>query len=139
LVEIGRGFRGLGLFPALNDSGTVGFVGVDENGESGVFAAAEGKVERLVHKEAPFKSFRGVLINRKGLVAFYASPPDGRLGIYMGPDPISDKVISVGDSLLESAVGEFALNPVSANEAGQIAVRLRLANNRQLIVRVDPH
>jgi hypothetical protein len=139
IVETSHGFRALGLFPVLNDSGKVAFVGVAENGESGIFVAAEGKVERLFDREAPFGAFRGVLLNRKGLVAFYAAPKTAQFGIYTGPDPVADKVVCIGDELLGSTVTEFALNPVSVNEVCQFAIRLRLVNNRQLIVRVDPN
>ena len=35
-------------------------------------------------------------------------------------------------------VADFALNPVSINGAGQFAIRLKLENQKQLIVRADP-
>ena len=87
---------------------------------------------------AAFESFRGVLINRTGLVVFYATPVGGRLGIYKGPDPVRDRVLSIGDPIFQSTMVEFALNPVSVNEKGQIAIRVNLEDGRQVILRADP-
>jgi hypothetical protein len=44
----------------------------------------------------------------------------------------------VGAQLFGSSVVELALNPVSLNDAEQLAIRLRLADGTQHIVRADP-
>ena len=138
IVETGDRFSDLGLFPSMNDAGMVAFGATLKAGGAGIFAVINGRTQRLVDKAAPFESFRGVLINRAGLVVFYATPKRGGLGIYSGPDPIADRILSLGDPLFGSAVTEFALNPVSVNEAGQIAIRVGLADKRQAILRIDP-
>jgi hypothetical protein len=62
----------------------------------------------------------------------------GQLGVFSGADPAACRIIAVGDPLYGSAVAEFALNPVSANEAAQLAVRVSLVDGRQAVIRVDP-
>jgi len=44
----------------------------------------------------------------------------------------------VGGTLCDSTVAGFALNPVSINSAGQLAIRVMLEGGRQLILRADP-
>ena len=52
--------------------------------------------------------------------------------------PQGGPAVPDGDALFGSTVADFALNPVSFNDAGQVAIRATLANGRQLIVRADP-
>jgi len=71
-------------------------------------------------------------------VVFIATPRGGTLGLFAGPDPVADRILALGDPLFGSTVTEFASNPVSVNAAGQVAVRVRLTEGRQLILRADP-
>lgn len=73
-------------------------------------------------------------MNGLGQFVFYATPQGGDLGIYQGID--ARKILAIGDPLLDSFVLEFALNPVSINNIGQIVVRVKLANQRQLFLLV---
>ncbi len=91
-----------------------------------------------VDTSSPFASFRGVLLNKKGTIVFYATPRGGELGVFTGPDPQSDRLIAIGAPLFGSTVVDFALNPVSINDAGQIAIRVKLADERQFVLRADP-
>jgi hypothetical protein len=122
----------------MNEEGMVAFGATLRTGGSGIFAVTDGGVTDLVAATAPFDGFRGALVNRTGLVAFSATARGGRLGVYAGADPVADRIIALGDPLFGSAVTEFALNPVSVNEAGQLAIRVRLADGRQTILRADP-
>jgi len=71
-------------------------------------------------------------------VVHIATPRGGSLGLFAGPDPEADRILALGDPLLGSTVAELASNPVSVNAAGQVAVRARLTDGRQLILRADP-
>ena len=106
-------------------------------GGAGIFRASDGKMTTIADTNGAFESFRGALINDSGTVFFYATPRGGRLGIYAGSDPLADAVLSIGDPLFDSTVVDFALNPVSINERGELAIRIRLANARQMIVRAQ--
>lgn len=131
-------FSELARFPDMNDNETVVFCATLQNGDAGVFMASNGDIISVATKEDGFESFRGALINNPGRIIFYATPIGGTLGIYGGKNIQQDKILSIGDSLFDSVVTEFALNPVSWNDKGQIAIRVRLTNEKQLILRADP-
>jgi len=137
IAETGAELDSIAPFPTMNAGGTVAFCAARRDGGAGVFLSTGGRLERLVDSGG-FESFRGVLINSAGPVALIATPAAGRLGLFTGPDSARDGLLSIGSSLLGSAVAEFALNPVSVNEAGQLAIRARLEDQRQFILRADP-
>ena len=138
LVETGDLFGGLGRFPFASETGTVAFCAHLRSGASGVFTMTSGEIATVVDSSGPFESFRGVLLDDAGGVIFYATPRRGELGVFAGPDPVGDRLLSVGSPLFGSPVVDFALNPVSINHAGQIAMRVALEDERQMIVRADP-
>ncbi|WP_374566189.1 choice-of-anchor tandem repeat NxxGxxAF-containing protein [Ideonella sp.] len=138
IATTGDDFTELARFPIVNDHGTVAFAAVRKTGGPALFTATAGRLTCLVDAAAGFESFRGVLINNAGPVAFYATPAAGQIGIYTGPDPLHHRVVGVGDALLGATVTDFALNPVSVNELGQLAIRVALSDGRQFILRGDP-
>ncbi|MCC6426159.1 MAG: hypothetical protein IT435_04995 [Phycisphaerales bacterium] len=121
----------------MNDAGVVAFCATLRNGGSAVFTTTGGEHLPLVDTTAGFESFHGVLINNASHRVFYATPNGGSLGVFIGPDAKRDLLLGIGSSFLESTIAEFALNPVSINDAGPLAIRVRLADQRQLIVRAD--
>ena len=138
IVETGETFTSLGSFPFRNNAGVVAFCGRLAAGGSGVFVAWEGEIETVVDTNGSFESFRGVLLDEAGRIVFYATPRGGTLGVFSGPDPVADCLLSEGSPLVGSTVVEFALNPVSINATGQIAIRVSLTDGRQLMLRADP-
>lgn len=140
-AETGKRFRDLGHFPTLTDDGTVAFAAGLRRGGSGVFVSRNGMVETVFESaRGPFRGFRGVLMSGSRPRIFYATPRDGRagLGIFSGADPIADRLLAIGAPLLDSTVTDLSLNPVSINRHGQLAIRVRLENDRQVIMRADP-
>ncbi len=138
IVETGDIFRDLSYFPTMNDAGTVAFCTTAKAGGSGIFAATEGRITTVLDTSGPFESFRGVLLNNSDRIVFSATPRGGVLGVFTGPDPVSDCLFLVGAPLYGSTVDDFALNPVSFNDAGQIALRVSLTDQRQFVLRADP-
>lgn len=132
------GFEEIARFPTMNDLGVVAFVARRRAGVWGVFTAGAGALACVVGADAGFESFRGVLANNAGPVAFYGTPVGGQLGIYAGEDPARHRVLGLGDLLWGARVVDFALNPVSVNAAGQLAIRVALDDGRQFILRADP-
>lgn len=131
IVRTGAEFTELGRFPHMNDSGEIVFAGV-RNGASGIYKLANGETETVIDTAtAPFESFRGALICEAGQVVYYATPAGGQLGIYRG----SKRLMSLGDEAYGSTVTDLALNPVSINRHGQLAIRIKLADDRQMILR----
>lgn len=79
-----------------------------------------------------------MLLGNAGRLVFYGTPRGGQLGVFTGSDPRRDCIVRVGGALLDSTIDEFALNPVSINLSGQVAIRVKLASGRQVVVRADP-
>ena len=130
-------FARLGSFPCAGNEGTVVFSATRKTGRAGIYAVTDGEPRPVVEAGGFFESFRGALVNNAGTVIFYATPRGGHLGIYVGPDATADRLLSIGDPLFDSTVADFALNPVSMNHVGQVAIRLELASQMQVIVRAD--
>lgn len=137
VVETGDVFETLALFPSVNDHDTVAFAATLRTGGSGIFTADEDRITPRM-RDGAFESYRGALINGAAAVVFIATPRDGTLGLFAGPDPEADRILALGDSLFGSTVEELASNPVSVNAASQVAIRTRLTDGRQLILRADP-
>lgn len=125
-------------FVTLDNRGRVGFAAADSSGQPALFLGSPGGCERLVGSDEGFESYRGILVNDQGPVVFYGTPIGGTLGIYCGPHPVKHRLLGLGDPWEGGIVSGFALNPVSVNVHGQIAVRLALADGREFIVRGDP-
>ena len=138
IVESGEAFSDLGLFPAVNAAGDVAFCATRRDGGAGVFVASAGDIETVIDTSGAFESFRGALLDDAGRIVFYATPRGGELGIFCGPDPLSDRILGLGGPLLGSTIVDFALNPVSINAVGQVAIRVKLANQLQVVLRADP-
>lgn len=139
VASTGDRFTALGFFPIHNDAGEVAFAAMQRDGTSGIFVAQPGdEIETVIDSaDGRFESFRGVLIDNAGRVVFYATPRGGAIGVYVGPDERRDRLLSLGGELLGSTVIDFAQNPVSINDRRQIAVRVKLADGRHYIVRID--
>ena len=138
VAETGDLFETLAPFPAANHHGTVAFAATLRAGGAGIFTVDEGRITRIIDTDGAFEACRGALITSAGAVVHIATPRGGSLGLFAGPDPEADRILAIGDPLLGSIVAEFASNPVSVNAAGQVAVRARLTDGRQLILRADP-
>lgn len=131
LVDTTGELATLGKFPAANDAETVAFIATLRSGGCGVFTACEGEVSAV--ETGPLESFRGALIDDRGRVVFYAAPAGGTLGVYGN----GERLFGFGDLLFGSTITDFALNPVSINQLGQLAARVTLHDGRQMILRVD--
>lgn len=139
VVETGEEFTDLNDFPDANNSGEIAFCATLRSGVSGVFIAHDGEITKAADTSGDrFQSFRSALVNNAGKTVFCAVPTGGTLGIFTGPDPVSDHVLSIGAPLFGSVIADFALNPVSFNDAGQLAIRVRLEDGRQFVLRADP-
>ena len=132
LVDTDGALASLGNFPSVNAGETVAFAATLRAGGGGVFVCRDGEITKLNTGE--FESFRGALIDDWGRVVFFATPPGGTVGVYIG----GERVLGLGDPLFGSTIVDFALNPVSMSGEGQIAVRLSLEDGfRCQALRVD--
>lgn len=126
---------------ASNDLGGVAYVGdfrlpTAETAKA-VFADGsvvwEDRIEGFGTSPAP----RDVALNDAGTVAFRVVAI-GLDGVFTGADPVADKVLAVGDPLCNSSVRDLRFQRFGLNNAGELALRVTLDDNRQLIVRAEP-
>lgn len=137
VVTTGERFVELGRFPDANARGTVVFTATQRDGSSGVFTAKDGGIEPAIESAREFESFRGALIDDDGRIVFHATPGGGMLGIHALDTAGPRRLIGLRDEFGTCPLTDFALNPVSLNNAGQVALRLKLADGRQFIARLD--
>ncbi len=149
IVDTRSGLSGLGRFPSTTHDGTVvlaasisasgsGSTREERAVPSGIFAVKDGPPIPLITSGDSFESLRGALTSGGGAVVFMGTPRAGRLALFSGPNVHDDRILGIGDTLCGSTVEEFALNPVSMNDACQLAIRVKLANGLQLVLRADP-
>lgn len=126
VAESGDAWTSLGSFPSANEESLV-FAASTSSG-SGVFVSTDGAIRPYVQGAG---QFRGALIAASGRVVHFVTPVDGQLAVYEG----AQKVLGIGDGWLGSSISEFALNSVSISPSGRLAIRVRLQDGRQVIVR----
>lgn len=71
-------------------------------------------------------------------MVFAAVQDNGTIGIYLGPDPVADRVIAIGDLLFGSTVTSFSFGWQGLNDLGQFTFQAGLQGGRTAIVRADP-
>jgi hypothetical protein len=119
-VNVGR--------PNLNDAGTVAFHRFfnDRAGEE-LVSGNGGQLTVLADTSGPFQSFGFFFgftppaLNNNGDVAFFAELDSGGSGIFVGPDPVADRVIGTGDTLDGSTVRDLRFCDEGLNDSGQLA------------------
>ena len=119
---------------SMNGPGDIAFVGESENDpQDAVWVTPVGSNEyRLIATQEELGSRPGnPSIADNGLVLFQANG-----ALYVGPDPIEDRVIGRGDPLDGSTINSIELSSQAINSAGEIAFIARLADNRSLIATV---
>jgi hypothetical protein len=113
--------------PALNDAGVAAFeTSFVQNGE---FVTAivkdDGPTQTIVaDTTGPFGGFgfRAPSLNNNGDVAFLAQPDDfSSSGIFVGPDPRKDRVVSTGDRLDRGIVSSLSFCEEGLNDSRQVA------------------
>jgi hypothetical protein len=128
--------------PQVNNAGVVVFHAFLDNTEQAIITGSGGDLTIIADTSGPFGDFGffgGSSINDSGEVAFNATL-DGAFGsgIYTGPDPLTDSVIEVGDTLGGSIVTNTLICSEGLNNDGQLVFVAQLEDGRTLIVRADP-
>jgi hypothetical protein len=125
--------------PAINIEGTVAFTGFLKTGGEAIAVGSGGPLTIIADTSGPFRiiGIGSEAINDSGTVAFGADLAAGGIGIFTGPDPIADKVITAGDPLFGSTVTGLNFGR-GLNNAGQLAFSANLADGRQVEVRANP-
>jgi hypothetical protein len=114
--------------PNLNNAGTAAFHRFfnDRAGEE-LMTGNGGPLTTIADTSGLFQSFGFFLgfvppaLNDSGDVAFLADLDTGGSGIFVGPDPVADRVIQTGDTLDGSIVKNLRFCDDGLNNAGQLA------------------
>jgi len=124
---------------SFNDSGTVAFFAGLDTGGAGIFTGSGGAITTIADSSGPFGGFSGPALNDSGTVAFLAGTAvTGKFGLFIGPDPVADEVISVGDPLFGSTLRRLILPAEGLNNNGQIVFLYELANGLGGIALANP-
>jgi hypothetical protein len=114
--------------PMLNDAGTAAFQRsfTDEATQEFVEQIVTGNGGPLTvvadtRDEFAFFGFRPPSINNDGDVAFHATLDDGTTGIFVGSDPIADRVIATGDTLDGSVVQNLVFCEEGLSDSDELA------------------
>ena len=132
------GFFSSAAEPRINNKGTIAFHADLKSGGQGVFRIDNSGLHLVADTSGAFRSLTPPSINNLGHVAFSALLDDRNLGVFIGPDPVADRIIGPGDALDGSIVTSVVTSSRSLNDAGQIAFLATLANGREGIYRADP-
>jgi len=128
----------------LNDSGTLAFDAGLANGGSAIYTSSGGKLTTIADTSGLFQdlTLSDVAINQKGQVAFLGQLKDGTVGIFDGSNPVTDKVIAVGDKLGNYTVQNLFVSHEGLNNSGQLAFDATLGdgngNTTEQIFLADP-
>jgi hypothetical protein len=112
--------------PVLNDEGTVAFYRSFFDGTNQVDEIVTGNggpLTTVADARGEFASFgfRPPSLNNEGEVAFLATLDDGTSGIFVGSDPIADRVIATGDTLDGSTVQNLTFCEEGLSDSGELA------------------
>jgi hypothetical protein len=114
--------------PVLNDAGTVAFYRSFTDAATQVFleqiaTGNGGSLTVVADTRDEFASFgfRPPSINSDGDVAFLATLDDGTSGIFVGADPIADRVIATGETLDGLIVQNLVFCEEGLSDSGELA------------------
>jgi Ca2+-binding RTX toxin-like protein len=91
----------------------------------------------LANTDGLFGSFEEISLNNSGEVVFSAFLDDGKEGIFAGFNPVSDRIIAVGDTLSGSTVADLEFSQEGLNNSGIISFKAELANGTLGIYQVN--
>jgi hypothetical protein len=125
----------------MNAGGVVAFDAFLAAGGEGIFTSTgSGPPTTIADSSGPFDDFKGSpAISLYGLAFTASLDTGGIVGIFTGPDPVTNKVIQVGDSLLGLTVSSIqSLGRFAINDSGEIVFVAGLSNGDAVLVRATP-
>lgn len=140
LANGATGFSFLSPFPTINKSGVVLFHATSTSGKTGIYSGNGGPLTTYVDTTGPYASIHAnTALSDGGTIAFYASTDSlfdyGPDGLFTGPNPTTDRVISIGDELFPGLFITSLNYGGAINEHGQIAFNYTVQNLAHTITR----
>lgn len=102
----------------------------DEGFVEALFRGPDVVADRVVDTSGKFSDILGstATITGNGTIIFQADLDNGVSGIFVGPDPVEDKVVAEGDPLFGSTIANLHIGDEGVNDLGQVAFWYTLAN-----------
>lgn len=121
--------------PVINDSGRVAMTAAFNINDVRILAGSSpGSLATLIDTSTSAYSgisFGAVAQNNLSQIAFLSGiDSSSTRGIYIGANPVTDKVIQTGDALDGSTVLALGFSPFGLNDSGEIAFYARLSNGQ---------
>lgn len=127
---------GLFLQAAINDRGTVAFSAfLGEEGQRIYLADPRGGLTPVITSDGPFGFLTLAGLTNSGTPVFTASLDAGGRGVFVGPDPIADRVIATGDTL--DGLRVTSASAVAVNASGQILLWVTFENGISALYRTQ--
>ncbi|MEL6780093.1 MAG: choice-of-anchor tandem repeat NxxGxxAF-containing protein, partial [Cyanobacteria bacterium J06597_16] len=128
--------------PTLNDSKTVAFDTLFLNDEAeslqGIFIQNDEDISLIVDTSGDFNTFTRPAVNNTGSLVFGAGLDNGDLGLFAGADPVSDRVIAIGDDFFGSTVTALSFTQQTGlNNLGQFTFNANFADGSTGVYRAD--
>jgi MYXO-CTERM domain-containing protein len=126
----------------LDGAGQLSFLATPDASPLGgtLFETTAGGLAPIADASGAFASFIDVARSEGGALVFQANLDGANAAttgsLYVGPDPVADRVFGVGDAFVGSTVSRLRLGDV--NDAGEIAFFAELQDGRDLVLRADP-
>ena len=129
--------------PVLNDTGTVAFnalfLDAMFNPVLGNFRQGPGGLELVVDDQGPFSTLGRPAINNAGTLVFQSGLDAGAPALFVGPDPVADRVIGVGDMLFGSTITSINFQERNGlNNQGQFVFTAQFEDGSSGVFRADP-
>ena len=115
------------LAPTINDSGEIAYIDRYGSTEARLWKKDGDELTLIAQAGGGFLFVSNPVINNNGDVVFSGTLPTRERGLFIGPDPVADRIIAEGDSLFGSTVLSIKFHR-GFNDQGQIAFTYSLAN-----------
>ena len=141
IASIGTDVFGYGYMDAylsINESGTVAFSAILPSFDYAIMTGDGDSLSTVVDTTGPFEWLDGLSFNDNGIVAFEAGENYGESGIFIGPDPTTDKVVGFGDTLFGGTVLEVSMGVEALNNDGEIVFLYELEDGTEGIALATP-
>jgi hypothetical protein len=126
-------------FPSINDLGVVAFKAQTTTKGEGIYTLSGASLATIADTNGAFERFYYTPgINDNGLVVFEGVLKSGPTGLFTGPEPSTDEIIAIGDTINGSTITAINLSPQALNNAGQITFLVQFADGTNAVYRADP-
>jgi hypothetical protein len=122
--------------PSLNAAGTVAVIGWTDDYSVRFLLVGNGvgAAQEVADTRGWFSDFFAVSLNDSGKLAVWGSLDDLTTAIFVGPNPVTDRLIGAGDALDGSVVSSVVLCREGLSNDGTVAFTAYLTDGRSVVM-----